>query len=163
MVVTKRNKAVLEKIEKLHSDGVLRHADYFSLCEMLDGVETLDERDAMLEKLWEEFGDIPMDDETECMEAPFLDFPAGTYREGIWHWFDERHSKGVPYLLYGGAEDYVSEAHRLYKLRKKCLECESKDCCFNHGGECRLPLIHEREPRISEEDGCTDYTCKEGK
>ena len=63
-------------------------------------MQTLAERDAALEKLWEEFGDVPMNPETECMEAPFLSFPAGTFREDIWHWFDERHSKGVAYLMY---------------------------------------------------------------
>ena len=57
--------------------------------------------DAVLEQLWDEFGDIPMNPETERIEAPFLDFSAGTDREDIWHWFDERHSKGVAYLLYG--------------------------------------------------------------
>lgn len=67
-------------------------------------MQTLAERDAALEKLWEEFGDVPMNPETECMEAPFLSFPAGTFREDIWHWFDERHSKGVAYLMYGGSE-----------------------------------------------------------
>ena len=45
-----------------------------------------------------------MNPETECMEAPFLDFPAGTPREDIWRWFDERHSKGVAYLLYRAQE-----------------------------------------------------------
>lgn len=39
-------------------------------------MQTLAERDAALEKLWEEFGDVPMNPETECMEAPFLSFPA---------------------------------------------------------------------------------------
>ena len=53
-----------------------------------------------IEKLWEKFEDVPMDPVTECMEAPFLNFPAGTHREEIWHWFDERHTKGVAYLLY---------------------------------------------------------------
>ena len=43
-------------------------------------MQTLAERDAALEKLWEEFGDVPMNPETECMEAPFLSFPAGTFR-----------------------------------------------------------------------------------
>lgn len=57
--------------------------------------------DAELEELWGEFGDIPMNPETECIEEPFLGFPAGTNREEIWHWFDDRHSKGVVYLLYG--------------------------------------------------------------
>ena len=57
--------------------------------------------DAELEQLWDELEDIPMDPETEQLEAPFLDFGVGTDREDIWHWFDERHSKGVVYLLYG--------------------------------------------------------------
>lgn len=35
------------------------------------------------------------------MDEPFLGFPAGTHREDIWHWFDERHSRGVAYLLHG--------------------------------------------------------------
>lgn len=56
--------------------------------------------DAELEALWDEFGDVPMDPETECMECQWLDFPAGTHREEIWHWFDERRSKGVYYLMY---------------------------------------------------------------
>ena len=57
--------------------------------------------DAELEQLWHEFGDVPMDPETEQIEAPFLDFSVGTDREDIWHWFDELHSKGIAYLLYG--------------------------------------------------------------
>ena len=61
---------------------------------------TLAERDAALEKLWAELEDVPMNPETECLETPFLNFPVGTFREDIWHWFDERHSKGVAYLLY---------------------------------------------------------------
>ena len=60
-------------------------------------METLRERDTQLEKLWKQFGDVPMNPDTEKMEEPFMDFPAGTDREEIWHWFDERHSKGVAY------------------------------------------------------------------
>ena len=62
---------------------------------------TLRDRDAKLELLWDKFGDVPMNPETECMGEPFLGFPAGTHREDIWHWFDERHSRGVAYLLNG--------------------------------------------------------------
>ena len=61
---------------------------------------TIQTSDKEIEKLWEKFEDVLMDPVTECMEAPFLDFPAGTHREEIWHWFDERHSEGVAYLLY---------------------------------------------------------------
>lgn len=82
----------------------MSHADYRAIRDGLDEFWTLVERDTALEKLWEEFGDVPMNPETECMEAPFLDFPAGTFREDIWRWFDERHSKGVAYLMYGGTE-----------------------------------------------------------
>lgn len=56
--------------------------------------------DEELEKLWEELGDVPMDPETECLEEAFFIWEKGTDREDIWHWFDERHSKGVAYLLY---------------------------------------------------------------
>ena len=59
--------------------------------------------DERLEELWSDFGDVPMDPETECMEAPFLHFPAGTHREIIWHWFDERYTGGVYSLLYPSA------------------------------------------------------------
>lgn len=67
------------------------------MCKM----KTLRERDEELERLWNDFSDIPMNPDTEKIEEPFMDFPAGTDREDIWHWFDERHSKGVVYLLYG--------------------------------------------------------------
>ena len=56
--------------------------------------------DKEVEKLWAEFADVPMNGETECMDAPFMDFPIGTSREDIWHWFDEHHSRGVTYLMY---------------------------------------------------------------
>lgn len=55
--------------------------------------------DAELEQLWEDFGDIPMNPETEEMEQPFLHFPIGTQREDIWHWFDAMHSRGVAFLM----------------------------------------------------------------
>lgn len=57
--------------------------------------------DREVEALWESFKDIPMNPETECMEDSFHIWKAGTPREDIWHWFDENHSKGVAYLLYG--------------------------------------------------------------
>lgn len=52
-----------------------------------------------IKNLWEEFGDIPMDPETECLELPFTPknpdgktitvFPERTHREEIWRWFEE--------------------------------------------------------------------------
>lgn len=60
--------------------------------------------DTELEELWEKFGDIPMNPETEVMGGDFLHFPKGTHREDIWKWFDQKHSKGVHFLLYGDAQ-----------------------------------------------------------
>ena len=74
-------------------------AEPFEMAPLSVWMETLKGRDAELERLWAEFGDVPMNPETECMDAPFLGFPAGTHREEIWHWFDERHSQGVAYLM----------------------------------------------------------------
>ena len=55
--------------------------------------------DAELEDLWRDLVDIPID-EDERLEEDWFIFKKGTWREDIWHWFDERHSKGVYYLLY---------------------------------------------------------------
>lgn len=86
---------------RLNQENRIDYGEYSALMDGLEEIDTLRERDKILEDLWTEFGDVPMNPETECMEQPFLGFPAGTHREDIWHWFDERHSKGVAYLLYG--------------------------------------------------------------
>lgn len=57
--------------------------------------------DAKLEFLWEEFGDVLVDDD-ECILDDFLGFECGTHREAVWHWFDERYSGGVAKLMFGG-------------------------------------------------------------
>lgn len=46
-------------------------------------------KNGYIKDLWLEFGDIPMDPETECIESKWHGFPAGTHREDIWHWFEE--------------------------------------------------------------------------
>lgn len=57
--------------------------------------------DDEVERLWESFADVPMNPETEEIEEDFMEFPAGTKREDVWHWFDKNHSKGIAHLLYG--------------------------------------------------------------
>lgn len=58
---------------------------------------TIPFNDSELERLWELFGDVPINNDDE-IEEDFIDFPAGTYRFEIWHWFDELYSKGVKAL-----------------------------------------------------------------
>lgn len=90
----------LKKME-YHFDGVKLSAICFNKWEEhFPYVITDFARDAALEEAWDDFADVPMDPETECIEEPFLFFKAGTHREEIWHWFDEHHSKGVYWLLY---------------------------------------------------------------
>lgn len=39
----------------------------------------------------------------------------------------------------------------------ECPECGSTSCAYNHGGQCRFGLLHERKPRVTSSDGCLDY------
>lgn len=144
----------------LFQHGRMSLVDYRAIRDGLDEITTLTERDAALESLWHEFEDIPMNPETECMDAPFLDFPAGTHREDIWHWFDERHSKGVVYLLYGTIQQYDVTMERYYK--SLCDDCGTSDCAYNSAGECRYPQVFHRVPIITESDGCMNYIRREG-
>lgn len=122
-------------------------------------MRTLRERDALLEELWKQFGDVPMDPSTETMEAPFLDFPAGTSRVDIWRWFDERHSKGIAYLLYNEDASNAASITSLLHCQKLCTECCSETCVFNSQGICMAPFLTGKKPGIHD-DGCTDYCPK---
>ena len=61
--------------------------------------ESPEERDNHLESLWLELTDIPINPQTETLEAQFYIFNEGTHKEDIWRWFDQHHSIGVAYLL----------------------------------------------------------------
>lgn len=60
--------------------------------------------DKQLEELWEELTDVPFDEDDRGLlwlaEDWFIFEADVTEREDIWHWFDERYSKGVHALLY---------------------------------------------------------------
>lgn len=58
------------------------------------------EEDAKIESLWDGLEDVPMNPDTECIEEDYYIWPAGTFREDIWHWFDEHYSHGVYWLMY---------------------------------------------------------------
>lgn len=151
----------LEIVNRLYSENRLDSGDYSAIHDGLSEIESLRDRDEVLEELWEQFGDIPMDPQTECIEAPFMGWGPGIHRSEIWHWFDVRHSKGVAYLLYGTGFDRTPEAARLLYLKQLCVKCETRDCRFNNSGECRFTLVHERRPRVHDMNGCIDYARQE--
>lgn len=89
---------------------------YEEALEMTLAEETPVERDRHLESLWAELADVPMNPETETMEAPFCIFPTGSSRDDIWRWFDKHHSKGVAYLLYSGVISTMDNEDALTKF-----------------------------------------------
>lgn len=53
-----------------------------------------------IENLWDDFGSIPLDPDTERIEESFLHFPIGTHKEKIWKYFDNMHTKGLYWLMH---------------------------------------------------------------
>ena len=151
-------KHAMEILEKYREK--IPTADYSDLISGLQDIELLRDRDEELEKLWEQFADIPLDPKTECIDTPFLGWGKGISREEIWHWFDQRHSKGVVFLLYG--EDAVKRTTMMAYYESICQSCETKDCAYNCFGECRFPMVFHRLPAITDKDGCSDYNYREG-
>lgn len=54
-----------------------------------------------IKDLWLEFGDIPMNPDTECIEEKWNGFAAGTHKEEIWIWFEETYGISVAKDLMG--------------------------------------------------------------
>lgn len=56
--------------------------------------------ESLLIALWEEFGNVPIDDLDETTEEGFLGWPIITDRFEIWHWFDDQFEDGLAAHLY---------------------------------------------------------------
>ena len=66
-------------------------------------VKASSDSDFQLEQKWMELTDVPFDETSDgdlVLAVDWWEFPAGTSREDIWHYFDEHYSKGIAYLLY---------------------------------------------------------------
>lgn len=53
--------------------------------------------DAEIEQAWRLLADVTINEDEE-IDRDFLYWEAGTDRQAIWEWFDQRHSKGVGFL-----------------------------------------------------------------
>lgn len=58
-------------------------------------------KDTYVKDLWEDFGEVPMNPETEEIEESWKHFLPGTHREKIWHWFEEQFDISVAKDLMG--------------------------------------------------------------
>lgn len=52
-------------------------------------------------ELWHRFGDVPMNPDTEEIEENWNGFLGGTFREDIWHWFEQTFHISVAEDLMG--------------------------------------------------------------
>ena len=69
------------------------------MLEVIDCKRGMELSDRLIENMWMIFGDIEYDPESETILEYFLDFPAGTWREDVWHWFDHAYPTGVAGLM----------------------------------------------------------------
>ena len=122
-----------------------------------DVIWSPEQRDYALEHLWTKLEDIPMNPEAERMEAQFLHFPAGTDREAIWYWFDERYTKGVASLLYGRVESKISQIGQPDIPKELCPVCRYGDCAFNYSGICYVSLVYGQISQGAKGNKCRDY------
>lgn len=123
----------LEKLKVLQDKGLVIPGD-----RPTDLIRKLDN---LVEKIWNGLEDIPFyeEDSEQYIEENYLDFEKGTSKEDIWHWFDERHSKGIYYLLYEyEANDQITES-------RKCV---------------RYTEINERIPLDKRDDELFYYECR---
>lgn len=146
---------------RLCTEGKMDWTDYSNVFDAIYEIDTLEERDAELEDLWERLADVPVDPKTEQLEASYLHFPAGTGKMDIWAWFDRRYSKGVAHLLYRDGGDNTVKASELLFRSQLCTECDSGGCIFNPEGICMAPFLTGSAPRLHN-DGCYDFCHKNG-
>ena len=59
------------------------------------------QRSEYIKNLWMDFGDVPMNPDTECIEEEWNGFEVGTHREEIWTWFEEIYGMSVAKDLMG--------------------------------------------------------------
>ena len=91
--------------DEIFSDMEMTIAGHCPICGAHDMLEVIDCKrgmelsDRLIENMWMIFGDIEYDPESETILEDFLDFPAGTWREDVWHWFDHAYSTGVAGLM----------------------------------------------------------------
>lgn len=57
-----------------------------------------------LRALWDEFSEVPVDD-NDGIERPFHGFERGTDRMEIWKWFDEQCPNGLVKDIMGRQDD----------------------------------------------------------
>ena len=124
--IKKENQELLMEEDDLL--GLKRYADelktYIGVNKNRPEVKTRqNELDSIVEKLWVALEDVPFIEGKNrelILDGEYLDFPKGTTRDKIWHWFDDMYSKGVAYLI----NDFDITAHRPTESKKVTEDVE---------------------------------------
>lgn len=75
----------------------------------ISSIKDYREIDSFLEVLWSEFSNIPVNEDDDTIDEDFYFWSKGTDKMEIWHWFDDRYSKGLAEGLMGlGESEYVT-------------------------------------------------------
>ncbi len=83
-----------DKFETIHSNTDWNELDYTEeICNFTN-------KEIALE-LWHRFGNVPINQDTEEIEEEWNGFLRGTFREDIWHWFEETFYVSVAEDLMG--------------------------------------------------------------
>ena len=70
-----------------------------------------------IKDLWLDFGNVPMNPNTECIEEEWNGFAAGTHREKIWEWFEETYGVSVAKDLMGLQEEMIMAKMRIMVVK----------------------------------------------
>lgn len=83
------------------------------------------ELDSFLEVLWSEFANVPVDEDGDTIDESFYIWSKGDDECDIWHWFDDRHSKGLAggIMGLGKSEDVTLNIESLEEV----IDRELKD------------------------------------
>lgn len=75
----------MKNLLELNKDEFLKEYSYLSE----------EEYQNILDKMWEQLGDVPTDETGTFIENLFYSWTVGDKKEDIWHWFDERVTSGI--------------------------------------------------------------------
>lgn len=72
--------------------------------ERIENIKSDNDIDNFLAALWDEFSNIPVDEDSDTIDDSFYIWKKGTDKTDIWHWFDNNHSLGLAVGLMGFEE-----------------------------------------------------------
>lgn len=83
------------------------------------------EVDIFLEILWSEFSNIPVNEDDDTIDESFYIWNKGTDKMDIWHWFDNKYSKGLAegLMCLGESDDVTLDVENLQVI----IDRELKD------------------------------------